>query len=313
MTIVAAEVGGRPLVLSLLLVLSCSEAPNLESRANLLSASDLVGAMEELVAPSGVEAGIYYRSLGPEPDSVLLNSDIRMHAASTMKVPVMMRLHLDALEGGLSLDSAVTVLNEFVSVHDGTTYSLPRISDSDSSLYLEVGEAVTIRELIDSMITVSSNLATNILMALARAERVTQMMRELGADSIEVLRGVEDIPAFRAGLSNTTTARDLGLAMRALTEGALFPPASRQEMLSVLERQHFRDNIPSGLPEGTRVANKTGWITGINHDAAVVFPEDAPPYVLVVLLRGHPNEDQGTALAAQLSKLVWEYHSSAHS
>jgi beta-lactamase class A len=81
-------------------------------------------------------------------------------------------------------------------------------------------------------------------------------------------------------------------------------------MLEILERQHFRENIPAGLPPGTRVANKTGWITGINHDAALVFPDAAPPYVLVILLRGHPAEDQGEAFAAELSRLVWEYHSS---
>jgi beta-lactamase class A len=60
------------------------------------------------------------------------------------------------------------------------------------------------------------------------------------------------------------------------------------------------------------VANKTGWITGINHDAALVFPDGAPPYVLVILLRNHPSADQGEAFAAELSGVVYRHHMRAH-
>jgi beta-lactamase class A len=96
--------------------------------------------------------------------------------------------------------------------------------------------------------------------------------------------------------------------MEALVEDERVSRAGREEMLNILRRQHFRENIPAGLPPGTDVANKTGWITGINHDAALIFPRDGAPYVLVVLLRGHPAEDQGTALAAEISRTVWAHH-----
>ena len=79
-------------------------------------------------------------------------------------------------------------------------------------------------------------------------------------------------------------------------------------MLGFLERQHFRENIPAGLPPGTRVANKTGWITAHNHDAAIVFPSDAPPYVLVVMVRGIEEQPIAAALVAELSRQVWAFH-----
>ncbi|MBW3535279.1 MAG: class A beta-lactamase-related serine hydrolase [Gemmatimonadetes bacterium] len=273
------------------------------------SADALAARIAGAVAASGAEVGVYYRSLAAGGDSVLVGADVRMHAASTMKVPVMIQLYRDADTGRLSMDGSLTVDTVFPSIVDGSPYALSRTSDSDDALYERAGEGVAVRELVERMITRSSNLATNLLIDEADASRVTATMRSLGADSIHVLRGVEDIPAFRAGLSNTTTARDLGVILGALASGRAASPPSSREMLAILERQEFREKIPAGVPAGTRVANKTGWITGIHHDAAVVFPEGAPPYVLVVLIRGfEEDEAAATALARRISEMAWTHH-----
>ena len=267
-----------------------------------------VARLVEAAAADGVEVGVYYRSSDGR-DSLLVAPDLRMHAASTMKVPVMLQLFLDQEAGLLDLDAAIPVRTEFRSILDGSVYRLDGSSDSEQDLYTRIGTPVARRDLIERMITRSSNLATNLLIADADAERVTATLRGLGADSIEVLRGVEDIPAFEAGLSNTTTARDMGVVMRALAEGGIASADSRAEMLRVLERQEFRSKIPAGVPEGVRVANKTGGITGIHHDAAVVFPDDDVPYVLVVLIRGYPGAyDEADALASAISAAVWRLH-----
>ena len=268
---------------------------------------ELAARLAEVVAASGAEVGLYYRSLQEGGDSVLIAPDLRMHAASTMKVPVMMRLVLDHQEGIRPLDARLPVERTFASIVDGSPFDLPPDSDSDTTFYARVGQEASIREMMDRMITWSSNLATNILIEVAEPERVNALMRRIRADSMDVVRGVEDLKAFRAGLSNTTTARSLGAAMAAIVESELFSAESRTEMLSILERQHFRAGIPAGLPEGTRVANKTGWIYGIQHDAALVLGPE-PPYVLVVMVRGHPADDQGEAMIAELSRIVWEHH-----
>jgi len=271
-------------------------------------AAALEMSLRRTIAASGAEVGLYYRSLALGGDSVTIDADVRMHAASTMKVPVMMRLFLDAQEGIRPLDSGVEITRTFRSIVDGSAFQLPEDSDSDTTFYGRVGDTVTVRELMDRMITWSSNLATNILIEEVDPKRVTAMLREMGADSMEVLRGVEDLKAFDAGLSNTTTARDLGIVMAAVEESRRFTPESREEMLAILERQHFRENIPAGLPEGTRVANKTGWITAHNHDAALVFPPDAPAYVLTVMVRGIEDQKVAAALVGDLSRQVWAYH-----
>ena len=170
-----------------------------------------------------------------------------------------------------------------------------------------VGSRVTVRELIDRMITRSSNLATNALIELAGATRANATAHALGAKNIRVLRGVEDGKAFSAGLNNTTTARDLATLMEAIETERAASPASCAAMRDVLLRQEFNGEIPAGLPKGTKVAHKTGFITGVLHDAAIVYPAGRRPYVLVVLTRGIPEQAVARQLIADISRLVYVY------
>jgi beta-lactamase class A len=258
------------------------------------------------IAQTQAEVGLYYRNLATG-DSLLFRPDLRMHAASMMKVPVMIQLYRDAEAGRLGLDDGVVVRDTFRSIADGSAYSLNPEDDSETALYGRLGRKASVRELIELMIARSSNLATNILIELVDGRRVTQTMRELGADSINVLRGVEDIPAYERGLNNTTTARDLGVIFRAIAEHRAASPTACEEMLEILEGQEFTDGIPAGLPDDVPVAHKTGFITGINHDGGVVRPPGGDRYVLVVLIRGATDATTANRLIAEFSRMVYRH------
>ncbi len=258
------------------------------------------------IAASGAEVvGVYLRDLATG-DSLLLDADRRVHAASMMKVPVLIQLYRDAEAGRLSLDDSLTITHRFHSIVDGSPYELGAPDDSDTSLYERRGQRESIRQLAELMITVSSNLATNMLIEHVGAERVQASMKRLGADSIAVLRGVEDIKAYRAGLNNTTTARDMGVIFAAIAEGRAASEASSREMVAILSRQRFNEGIPAALPPGTRVAHKTGSITKIRHDGGIVYRNDGTAYVLVVLTRGIEDSDVADRLIADLSRIVAE-------
>ena len=260
--------------------------------------------VETLIAKSGAKVvGVYYKNL-ERPDSLLIDADYRMHAASTMKVPVMIQLFRDVDSGKLSLDDSVPVTNTFRSIVDGSPYHLDPGDDSDSTLYRRVGTRVPMRTLIDLMIDASSNLATHNLIALVDATRAQATMRKLGADSIVVLRGVEDLKAFGAGMNNTTTARDLGVILAAIAENRAASAASCRTMLDILSRQEFNSGIPAGLPPGTRVAHKTGWLTGFHHDAAIVYAGDQPHYLLVILTQGIDSLAASSRLMAGIARDV---------
>jgi beta-lactamase class A len=253
---------------------------------------------------NGAVVGVAFHDL-QTGDTLYLNADDSFHAASTMKVPVMIELFRQVDAGRLRLDQQVPLVNEFKSIVDGSPYALSPGDDSDSSAYLKVGSSVTVRELIDRMITRSSNLATNALIALADAKHADATAHALGARNIRVLRGVEDNKAFQAGLNNTTTARDLAVLLEAIETGHAASRASCDAMRDILLRQEFSAEIPAGLPPGTRVAHKTGWISGVLHDAAIVYPPNRKPYVLVVLTRNIPDDKVARALIVDISRMMY--------
>ena len=231
-----------------------------------------------------------------------LNGGRSFHAASTMKVPVMIEVYRQAALGRFALDDALPVENAFRSIVDGSPFSIE--DDSDDAIYERLGQEMTIRDLVYQMITVSSNLATNLIIDYVTADSVQATSERLGTTTMKVLRGVEDIKAFRQGLSNSTTATDLAVLLDALRAGTAVSPEADAAMIDVMLEQQFNTMLPAGLPQDARVAHKTGWITGIHHDAALVYPAQGTPYVLVVLTEGIDDETVSAALGADIARAV---------
>lgn len=295
------------LFVGLLIAAGCTSdsPPGEDDPAPEEAESALARAIIERMAETGADYGIAYRDL-QTGEELLLNPDAEFHAASMMKVPVMMRVYRMADWGQIDLDAPLRVRNEFTSIYDGSTYSLSAEDDSDSTLYERVGSEVPVRELVDRMISRSSNLATNLLIELADPDSIAPMLASLEADGMKVLRGVEDIPAYRNGLNNTTTARGLLELFSKLALGMTAMPGSTSDMMQHLLRQEFNDAIPAGLPEGTPVAHKTGWITGVDHDGGIIMPAGRTTYVLVILTSGVEDETVTRAAAADVSRMIWE-------
>lgn len=269
-------------------------------------ASALDVDLRRAIAASGAEVAVAYRRLDGR-DELFINADIPFHAASTMKIPVMIELFRQAEAGRLSLDERLPVRNEFRSIVDGSIYKLSEGDDSDAQVYAAVGGSMTLRRLCELMITVSSNFAANLLIERLGVENIRRTVAKLDAPGMQVLRGVEDQKAFDKGLNNTTTARGLLVLCQRLAEGQAVGVAADAAMIEILKQQQFNDAIPAGVPKGTPVAHKTGTITRIHHDAAVVYA--AHPYVLVVLVRGIDNQPKSAALIAEISRIVYEANS----
>lgn len=154
------------------------------------------------------------------------------------------------------------------------------------------------------MITASSNFAANLLIEKLGVDNVRSTVTRLGAEGMQVLRGVEDSKAFQKGMNNTTTARGLLVLLESLAKGRAVSAGADERMIEILKRQKFRDAIPAGVPAGTSVAHKTGTITRIHHDAAIVY--GPRPYVLVLLVRGIDEKKKSAALMAELSRIIWD-------
>lgn len=262
--------------------------------------------LERIAQVPGASVGLMFQELQGGA-MVQINADSVFHAASTMKIPVLIEYFRAVEDGRLGADQDLLLVNEFKSIVDGSSYTLSADGDSDSALFARVGQRVPIRDLAERMITRSSNLATNVLIELLGAARIDSAAASLGAEPMRVLRGVEDGKAYQAGLNNTTSARDLAALLMAIETGQAASAASCRQMVEILARQEFNTEIPAGLPPGTRVAHKTGWITGVLHDAALVYPPGRRPYVLVVLTSGIRQRQVARELIADLSRMTFAF------
>ncbi|MBD3616673.1 MAG: serine hydrolase [Gracilimonas sp.] len=281
------------------MIIGCTQSVNniehLESQIN-----------ERLDGLSG-DFAVAFMNLSDTSETILINEREMFHAASTMKTPVMIELYKQVDAGEFSLDDSILVKNEFRSIVDGSDYQMSVNEDSEGELYDLIGKKRTIRDLMYDMITMSSNLATNILIEKVNAENVTETMRSYGADSIMVLRGVEDIKAFEQGLSNRTTAYDEMKIYSKIGTGEAVSEEASEQMIGILEEQKFNEMIPALLPADVQVAHKTGWITGVNHDAGIITLPTGERYVLVLLSKNASDREEVLSAFSDISKMVYDF------
>jgi beta-lactamase class A len=211
------------------------------------------------------------------------NADRWFHAASTMKLAVLLGVFRQVTRGELSLDAPVHVRNKFTSIVDRKPFMLEIARDADQEVYAQLGRTMSIKELAYYMITTSSNFATNLLVDVLGVDVIQRALADLGITGVKVLRGVEDQAAYDAGLNNEVTANGLLKLLRLISEGEAFDEKASKEMLEILLDQRLKGGIPAGLPAAARVAHKTGNISTVHHDAGIVYLENRKPYVLVIL------------------------------
>src|SRR3972149_6510688 len=250
---------------------------------------------------------IAFKVVDDRKSSILINEKMIFHAASTMKTPVMIEVFKQAAENKFNLDNSIEIKNEFRRIVDDSIYLLNITDDSGEELYNFIGKKKTIRELVFDMITVSSNLATNILIELVGAKNTTETLRSIGANDIKVLRGVEDNKAFQLGLNNVVTAFDLMLMYQYLAKHELVSHEASKEMINILLHQKHNSRISAKLPPDVKVAHKTGSITGVGHDSGIIFLPDGRKYVLVLLSKNVTDEKAVIEVQAEISKMIYEY------
>ncbi|HET7358454.1 MAG TPA: serine hydrolase [Nocardioidaceae bacterium] len=274
---------------------------------------DGLGALEGLLAPAlradplGV-VSVWYGAVDGTPRT-RRDEHVTHYAASTMKLPLLAAAHLRAERGELDLDTEVPVHNEFRSALDGSPFRLEQGDDQDDETWDRVGGTQTLRELARHAIVKSGNLATNLLLEQVGPGAVAEVLSRAGCSTDTILpRGIGDATARDAGLDNLVTAADLALVVAAIAGRRLAQPATCVAVEDVLLRQEHRDGIPAGLPSGTVVANKTGWVDGVTHDVALVRPPDREPYVLAVCTTLAVPEDTAHSLIAGLSEAIWREH-----
>ncbi|MDQ6689954.1 MAG: class A beta-lactamase-related serine hydrolase [Gemmatimonadota bacterium] len=235
-------------------------------------------------------------------------ADRWFHAASTIKVPILLGVFAAIDRGDLLPHSRVHVRNRFLSVVENIPFRVESGRDANSGVHNAIGKMMRVDELAYHMITTSSNLATNLLLGVIGPDSVNRTLKELDVDDgIELKRGVEDELAFEKGINNNVTAEGLLRILVLLSEGKAFSPALSRRMMDILHGQEFNQGIPARLPKGARVAHKTGEISTVAHDAGVVYLPKRKPYVLVILTEWDPSGSGRSRTIAAISHTIYEF------
>ena len=273
--------------------------PSLRSTGDLrerfAELEQVVGARSLAVAISDFETGTEFE----------FNGDRWFHAASTIKLAVLVGVYGAIHRGELLLQSRAHVRNRFLSAYDGSPYRVRGDRDANAEVHREIGRTLRVAELADSMITSSSNLATNLLLDLVGLDVLQRTLDSFGLEGIDLRRGVEDELAYQHGINNRVTAEGLVGLLRLIEEERAFSPALSRQMLDILHRQQFRSGIPAGLPREARVANKTGDISTVAHDAGLVYLPGRKPYAIAVLTEWEPTATGRSTTIAAASYLAY--------
>lgn len=230
------------------------------------------------------------------------------HAASTIKVPVLLGV-FGAIEAGRFTEySRVHIRNRFYSVVDHSPFRIDDGRDATPEVHAAIGKTMQVRELARHMIVTSSNLATNLLIELVGVEEVRKTLSDLGlSHSIDFQRGVEDNIAWEKGINNRVTADGLLRALRMIAEERAISEDASRHMLDILHGQEFKRGIPAGLPVDARVAHKTGEISTVAHDAGIVYLPDRDPYVVVILTEWEASASGRQDTIARISRAIYEH------
>ncbi|MBN2570636.1 MAG: serine hydrolase [Ignavibacteriales bacterium] len=277
------------------------------SQENKMTISELRSKIISKIDSVEGDFAVAFRDLSNSGNEIMVNEKETFHAASTMKTPVMIEVFKQSDENKFDLTDSILIKNEFKSIVDSSIFSMDIDRDSGENFYECIEQKKPIIELVKDMITVSGNLTTNILIEIVNAKNITETMRDLGAKDIKVLRGVEDMKAYELGLNNTVTAYDLMLIFKAIAEGEIVSEDVCKQMLDILMQQKFRSKIPALLPEDVKVANKTGSISGVEHDSGIVFLPDGRKYVLVILAKNLLDTEAGIKVEAEISKMIYDF------
>lgn len=269
-------------------------------------ATPLAQRMAETVADQPGHYAVYAARSGQAPD-VCLNCDDLINAASTIKLFVLDAAYAAFAKGTLHPDDTLTVHNRFSSLVGKGYFALEQKEDSYDPLYAQAGKAVHVSELLRVMIQYSSNLATNLMIEKLGVLPIRSVVNEQGLSGIIFGRMIEDFDSDAQGIRNRVSARGLGNFLQKLNNGQIVGKTQSQSMIRIMLGQKFNDIIPPGLPVGTQVAHKTGWVNGVRNDAAIVTLPDGRQYVLVVLTSGLPDEQAGIKVLNTLSHQAYLY------
>jgi len=219
------------------------------------------------------------------------NEDRVFPSASLIKIPIMIEALERVEKGELSLDKKIKI-----KAIDRVDYSI--ISELTLKEY-------TLIDLITLMIILSDNTATNVLIDLLGYEKINETVKKLNCNNTILKRKMMDFTAAKEGRENLTSPMDMALFMEKIYNKSIISPKICDIMIDILTRQKHRDMLPRYILDEVKIANKTGELSGINHDIGIFYLENIN-YLIGIFTTNGKDDLVGKRTIGRISKLVYD-------
>lgn len=225
--------------------------------------------------------------------SFFYKEDQLFRAASTIKIPILLTSYLNLVD---QLDNVATIPEELIVEGAGV---IP---------FLTGKLPFTYRNLMELMIIVSDNTASNALLHHNSMHQVNRFMQKIGCKDSKIERYFMDEVAVRNGLDNYTTAKDMILMLQQIGErGGVLNNSQRSDALRILGNQQFEEMLPAyTFDEEIHYYHKTGGLIGVDHDVAMINYRQKTLYV-AVLTQGWNDGFTGKKCIAEIGKVIVDY------
>ncbi len=241
-------------------------------------------------ADSGIRVGVSVRDL--RNGSIFRHADDQIFsAASTIKLVILVALAQAVDDGRLRLDQRSPV------------HPAQKVGGSGVLNWLETGLDLTLQDHAWLMIAISDNTASNVLIDVLGLRSIQEAQQSLGLVSTSLNRRFLGRLPDQEAPENVATAADLTVILKAVADGSAASPDRCEWMLTLLGDQQVTDRLARHLPEGVTFAGKSGWVTGISHDAGLLRGSGVEAAV-AVMTQGFEDPYTADALIGSIGAAV---------
>lgn len=183
----------------------------------------------------------------------------------------------------------------------------------DSIKHGKIKKDGTVSRLLTNMITVSDNESFNELVRRNSSYRsftngcsvINNYLKKAGCTKTGCHSSLHPSASSFSwdGQTNIASAKDAGLILEKIYNGKCVSAKYSKEMLNLLLHQTRRWKIPSGLPAGTKCANKTGENDSCQNDVAIVYGKKT---TYIVCIFSQTYESSGVSGIRALSSKIYK-------
>lgn len=226
-----------------------------------------------------------------------LNANQMMPSASVIKVPVMVGVFDKISKGKLRLDQTMTLTRD------------ARRAGSGQLKWRKNGEQFTLEEILEEMITVSDNIAQQMLVNAVGINYLQENFPKYGLSVTNITQAGLSVASYTR-VENYMTARDIGRLLESIYLGEKFGAEPSRRMLGYMKRVKYKDRLPRYLPDGWTLAHKTGLLRRACHDVGIVY-SPMGDYILCVMTFKGPSYRESKKFISKVAAITYVYFNRA--